>query len=154
MRRLTLLVLVVALVVTPWLVVAAPQLGGATTLDLGDGTRFGPLDGVEGRVIGLTWQSGSPTAVEYRLDGGPWEEWHTQDGHGEDGGTPATGTIALLVEGGDRIEIRLDRPVESAELFVSDRIEASTIGLAPSAAALDQPSFVSREQWGGAGCED
>ena len=153
MRRTTLLLLIIALVVGPWIIVAAPRLGGADLVDLGDGSRFGPIDGVRDRVVGLAWAEGTPTDVEFRLDDGPWQHWHTQEGHGEDGGTPALGTIAHLMDG-DRLEIRLDVAVSGAELYVSSRIEAASIGAAPVAAALDQPSFVTREQWGGDGCEN
>ncbi len=154
MRRITLLVLIVALVVTPWLVVSAPQLGGADLLDLGDGRRFGPIDGLEGRVVGLTWEEGDPSGIEYRLDRGPWQEWHTQDGHGEDGGPRPHGTTALFIENADTLEVRFDRRVEGASLYVGERAGGSALGPAPVAAALDQPAMVTREQWGGAGCED
>ncbi len=128
----------------------------ARALSARAGVRYGPLEGVSESVVAFQWSSGAPGLVEYRLDDGGWIPWATQEEHGEDGDPAPTGTIELYTSDHDSIEVRTSGVGEGAALFVVGGIERSravTVTAAASA-AVGMPPMVSREAWGGAGCED
>ncbi len=159
MRKLLLFValtVVFALVPAPDRVATSVVQSSVRPLEANaNGVRYAAAD-VADSVVAFQWTSGSPGRVEVRLDGGAWSEWATVEGHGEDGGPVPLGTSELYTGTAESLEVRTAVAVTGARLFVASGIGTSQVAVRPAAAvaAVSMPPIVTREAWGGAGCED